>query len=28
MVKVTPRRDEHSTGWLWQIGIANDLEKS
>lgn len=28
MVKVAPRRDEHSTGWLWQTGVANDLEQS
>jgi len=28
VVEVAPRRDEHTTRWLWQAGIADDLKKS
>jgi hypothetical protein len=28
VIEVAPRRDEHTTRWLWQAGIANDLKES
>ena len=27
MEEIAPRRDNHSTRWLWQASIANDLKE-